>query len=179
MCSPSQAPWARLVLGLWVRDDSGTSIADTVMNHAVTVCMCVLLLVFCVYMWCSRSRPERHVRVQIADPGHTGSVSVRFNQDLNVHVGVAAPGTPATRMPSPVMMNRQALHMCFLLRAKVQGPRLLPSQAPDVPNRLRRSDAPVLLCMDLLMTCLLPRWRRRRPQRRTAAQNCPRSLSGI
>ena len=83
------------VLGLWVRDDSGISIVDTVMNHVVTVCMCVLLLALCVYMCCFRSRPERHVQVHIADPGHTGSVSVRFNQDLNVHVGVSAPGTPA------------------------------------------------------------------------------------
>ena len=29
------------VLGLWVRDDSGVSIVDTVMNHIVTVCICV------------------------------------------------------------------------------------------------------------------------------------------
>ncbi|CAE7215048.1 unnamed protein product [Symbiodinium sp. CCMP2456] len=89
------------ILGLWVRDDSGTSIANMVMNHATALCISVLMLMLLMYLWWCRGSQVRQVQVQIEDRGHQhNSVSVRFNRDLNVHVGLTAPGTPAPGTPA-------------------------------------------------------------------------------
>ena len=103
------------MLGFWVRDDNGVSVADSVVNFIVPVCICAILLLMCTYVWCCRSLQVRQVQVQINDNAQQGSVSVRFNQDLNVHVGLAAPGTPANQpihfLVRLMMKGRRALHM--------------------------------------------------------------------
>ncbi|CAE7897576.1 unnamed protein product, partial [Symbiodinium necroappetens] len=132
------------VLGLWVRDDSGVSIIDMLAPHAATIlCICILILfvAMCFRVWCARS-PSRQVQVQVSDQRQHGAVSVKFDQNLNVHVGVAAPGTPAN--PLAVDSDDNAVSPPHVLHAIRKGARSKASARPgprcDEPAS--SSDAP-------------------------------------
>ena len=118
------------VLGLWVRDDSGVSIIDMLTSHAAPIlCMCILMLfvAMCFRFWCARP-PSRQVQVQVSDQRQHGAVSVRFDQNLNVQVGVAAPGTPAN--PLAVDSDDDAVSPPHVLHAMRKGARSKASARP-------------------------------------------------
>ena len=118
------------VLGLWVRDDSGVSIIDMLTSHAAPIfCMCILMLLvaMCFRWWCARP-PSRQVQVQVSDQRQHGAVSVRFDQNLNVQVGVAAPGTPAN--PLAVDSDDNAASPPHVLHAMRKGARSKASARP-------------------------------------------------
>ena len=118
------------VLGLWVRDDSGVSIIDLITSHAAPIlCMCILMMfvAMCFRFWCARP-PSRQVQVQVSDQRQHGAVSVRFDQNLNVQVGVAAPGTPAN--PLAVDSEDDAVSPPHVLHAMRKGARSKASARP-------------------------------------------------
>ncbi|CAE7329769.1 RE2, partial [Symbiodinium microadriaticum] len=121
------------VLGLWVRDDSGVSIIDMLTSHAAPIfCMCILMLLvaMCFRWWCARP-PSRQVQVQVSDQRQHGAVSVRFDQNLNVQVGVAAPGTPAN--PLAVDSDDNAASPPHVLHAMRKGARSKASARLQLP----------------------------------------------
>ncbi|CAE7655231.1 RE1 [Symbiodinium sp. CCMP2592] len=96
--------WANRVLvwflGLWVRDDTGVSVVDMLMQPSVILLTCILMLMLgvCIRTLCCRSSSQSQLQLQISSPHQQSAVSVQFDRRLNVHVGVAAPGTPANPM---------------------------------------------------------------------------------
>ena len=82
------------------------------------------------------------MQVHIADPGHAGSVSVRFNQDLNVHVGVTAPGTPAN--PYAFVSDDEQASPPHVLSAARKGARskAVAKPGPRFAEQVSSSDAP-------------------------------------
>ncbi|CAE7922526.1 unnamed protein product, partial [Symbiodinium necroappetens] len=101
---------------------SGVSIIDMLAPHAATIlCMCILILfvAMCFRVWCAGSTP-RQVQVQVSDQRQHGAVSVKFDQNLNVHVGVAAPGTPAN--PLAVDSDDNTVRVAMSQRLPVTPP---------------------------------------------------------
>ena len=93
--------WANRILvyflGLWVRDDTGVSIVDMMMQPSAILLVCIFMLVLgvCFRTLCCRTSSQNQVNVQISSPHQHGAVSFQFGRRLNVHVGVDAPGTPS------------------------------------------------------------------------------------
>ncbi|CAE7679056.1 RE2 [Symbiodinium sp. CCMP2592] len=133
--------WANRVLvwflGLWVRDDTGVSVIDMLVQpHAlVLACVTMLMLVLCIRTLCCRVSDRGQVNVQIAGP--RDHVSFQFDRQLNLHVGVGAPGTPTNPLSFDFDGDDSPPHVLSALR---KGARSKASTRPG--PRYEDEDAP-------------------------------------
>ncbi|CAE7029922.1 engXCA [Symbiodinium sp. CCMP2592] len=133
--------WANRVLvwflGLWVRDDTGVSVIDMLVQpHAlVLACVTMLMLVLCIRTLCCRVSDRGQVNVQIAGP--RDHVSFQFDRQLNLHVGVGAPGTPTNPLSFDFDGDDSPPHVLSALR---KGARPKASTRPG--PRYEDEDAP-------------------------------------
>ncbi|CAE7244295.1 RE1 [Symbiodinium sp. CCMP2592] len=133
--------WANRVLvwflGLWVRDDTGVSVIDMLVQpHAlILACVTMLMLVLCIRTLCCRASDRGQVNVQIAGP--RDHVSFQFDRQLNLHVGVGAPGTPTNPLSFDFDGDDSPPHVLSALR---KGARSKASTRPG--PRYDDEDAP-------------------------------------